>query len=81
MIRGTLNVNGGDVPSLNLAEFNHDGEELNITSAVESILLFGQAKPLNEPMVAQGPFVMNTQAEIAQAYQDYQQGKFGSWNH
>jgi redox-sensitive bicupin YhaK (pirin superfamily) len=30
-------------------------------------------------MVAQGPFVMNTQQEIYQAYQDYQEGKFGIW--
>jgi len=32
-------------------------------------------------MVAQGPFVMNTQKQIREAYQDYQSGKFGSWNH
>lgn len=81
VIKGSLLVNGAEVKALNLAEFNHDGTELNLVAEHDSILLFGQALPLNEPKVAQGPFVMNTQEEIAQAYQDYQQGKFGTWKH
>ncbi|WP_066833674.1 pirin family protein [Rufibacter ruber] len=81
IIKGTLTVNGQDVPFRNLVEFNNDGEELQVTASEESILLFGHAMPFNEPVVAQGPFVMNTEAEIYQAYQDYQQGKFGEWRH
>jgi hypothetical protein len=38
--------------------------------------LFGGEK-YTEPIVAQGPFVMNTQSEIAQAYHDFHAGKFG----
>jgi len=81
VIKGVLTVNGKEVPALKLAEFNSDGTTLEISTEEDSILLFGQALPLNEPKVAQGPFVMNTQQEIAEAYQDYQQGKFGTWNH
>ena len=39
------------------------------------IVLFA-GEPIKEPVVAYGPFVMNTEEEIRQAYQDYQEGKF-----
>lgn len=79
IIRGQLNINHKSVAALHLVEFNNDGEELNIQAEKDSILLFGHAEPFNEPVVARGPFVMNTEEEIYEAYQDYQQGKFGSW--
>ena len=40
-------------------------------------ILFGHATPFHEPIVAYGPFVMNTQEEIQQAYRDYRDGKLG----
>lgn len=79
VIKGKLLAGDKEVEALHLAEFNNDGESITITAQQDSILLFGHAKPFNEPVVAQGPFVMNTQEEIIQAYQDYQEGKFGSW--
>ncbi|QJW88055.1 pirin family protein [Spirosoma taeanense] len=81
VIKGKINANGVDVESLKLAEFNHEGGDLAMSAQEDSILLFGHAKPLNEPVVSQGPFVMNTQQEIAEAYDDYRRGKFGSWGH
>jgi redox-sensitive bicupin YhaK (pirin superfamily) len=81
VIRGALDANGTPVKALQLAQFDQTGGDLTISSDQESILLLGHARPLNEPVVSQGPFVMNTQAEIAQAYDDYRKGKFGSWTH
>lgn len=79
VIRGSLKVNGTLVEQKHLAEFKSDGEKLNISAKKESLLLFGHANPLNEPVVTRGPFVMNTEGEVRQAYLDYQEGKFGTW--
>lgn len=79
VIRGSLTVNGQAVAQRQLIEFNHDGESLDVTATSDSLLLFGHALPFNEPVVARGPFVMNTEQQIQEAYEDYQQGKFGVW--
>ena len=39
-------------------------------------LLVLSGEPIDEPLVGQGPFVMNTNQEIIQAYEDYQKGTF-----
>lgn len=76
VIKGEIKINGEIIQSLHLVEFNNDDEDLRIEALAASTVLFGHAKPFNEPVVAQGPFVMNTMEEIEQAYEDYQQGKF-----
>ena len=79
VIRGSLEVNNKNIQALQLVNFNNDNEQLDIQSKDNSIVLFGHAKPFNEPVVAQGPFVMNSEEEIMQAYNDYRTGKFGEW--
>ncbi|OOG69573.1 pirin family protein [Algoriphagus sp. A40] len=81
IVRGELTVNGTEVMFRNLVEFGISEEKIEVEALEDSILILGHAAPFNEPMVAQGPFVMNTQQQIQEAYQDYQAGKFGSWNH
>uniref|UniRef100_UPI00403790B5 pirin-like C-terminal cupin domain-containing protein n=1 Tax=Algoriphagus halophilus TaxID=226505 RepID=UPI00403790B5 len=81
MVRGELKVNGQSVPFRNLVEFESGEVDLEVTASSDAILILGHAQPFNEPMVAQGPFVMNTEEEIHQAYEDYRIGKFGTWNH
>jgi redox-sensitive bicupin YhaK (pirin superfamily) len=55
----------------------NDGEEFTISATEDSIILILSGEPINEPIVAYGPFVMNTWEEIEQAVQDVNAGKFG----
>ncbi|GMQ28704.1 pirin family protein [Algoriphagus confluentis] len=76
IVRGELKVNGEGLHMRHLIEFANSGEKIEVEALEESILILGHALPFNEPVVAQGPFVMNTQQQIYEAYQDYQAGGF-----
>lgn len=63
--------------------FNLDNGEIklhNLKDAATDILLFGGA-PYTEPIIAEGPFVMNTHEQIAEAYHDFHAGKYGKINY
>jgi hypothetical protein len=60
-------------------EFDRNAGEIEIknnSSNAIDIMLFG-GETYTEPIIAEGPFVMNTQAEIAEAYRDFYAGKYG----
>jgi redox-sensitive bicupin YhaK (pirin superfamily) len=77
--RGEVQVDGKAVPALRMAIFANtpgsDGVRIEAPQGGRVILVAGQ--PLNEPIAQYGPFVMNTQAEVFQAVQDFREGKFG----
>ncbi|MDQ3291521.1 MAG: pirin family protein [Bacteroidota bacterium] len=79
VVRGVVNVNWETAATHNLVQFNNDGKEIRLEATENTTLILGHGEPYNEPVVAQGPFVMNTQAEIMQAMRDYQMGKMGVW--
>ncbi|WP_317899364.1 pirin family protein [Aurantibacillus circumpalustris] len=72
----TLNENI-EVAENHYVQFKNEGGEIHIRASKKSILLVLSGESLNEPYVSYGPFVMNTEAEIKQAIEDYNNGKFG----
>ena len=76
VVRGTIDVGGERANAHTLVELGSDGERVDVRAVADSLLLFGHAAPIGEPVVAHGPFVMNTREQIVQAIRDYQAGKF-----
>jgi len=78
VIEGSIRVNGDEaVPADQFALFENEGESFSLQALENSIVLIMSAEPLNEPIAAHGPFVMNTMQEITAAYNDFHSGKFG----
>ena len=78
VIEGSIIVNGEEkVPTDHFVLMANDGESFTIKADEKSIVLVLSGEPINEPIAAHGPFVMNTRQEIVQAFDDFHKGKFG----
>jgi redox-sensitive bicupin YhaK (pirin superfamily) len=78
VIEGGIIVNGTEkIDTDNFALMSNDGEHFLIKASEDALVLILSGQPLNEPISAKGPFVMNTQQELIQAFSDYSSGKFG----
>lgn len=77
VLRGKLKIDTQTVSTAELAVMDQESAELSVDILEDAVVLLLSGEPLNEPIVGQGPFVMNTRAEIMQAIQDYNNGKFG----
>jgi quercetin 2,3-dioxygenase len=78
--RGSVQIGETPVSAQRMAILGNDADNDGIALKAQSparVLLIG-GKPLGEPIVQYGPFVMNTKDEILQAIQDYQSGKFAA---
>lgn len=78
VIEGNVLVNNTDeAPTDHFVLMENDGETFSVTAQDDAIVLVLSGEPFNEPIVAYGPFVMNTREEIVQAFEDVRAGKFG----
>ena len=80
VLRGTLRFDERhDVHAAELAVLERDGGPIAFDVTEDSTVLLLNGAPLIEPIVGHGPFVMNSDAEIQQAIDDFNNGRFGTF--
>ncbi|MFC6298951.1 pirin family protein [Pseudomonas sp. CCM 7893] len=78
VLKGTVQINGVELAREGqLVLFERDGDQLSLESNNDATFLLLSGEPIDEPIVGHGPFVMNTEQEIHQAFVDFQSGEFG----
>lgn len=78
VLHGRVQVNGDQaVGEAQMVLFDRAGDELLLEAETQALVLLLSGEPIDEPIVGHGPFVMNSQAEIAQALADLRSGSFG----
>lgn len=77
VLEGNIKVNGIDVPTDHFVLMANDGEQFTVEASAEAKVLVLSGEPINEPIAAHGPFVMNTKQELLEAFEDFNRGKFG----
>jgi len=78
VIEGEIKINNHQVTHTDqFVYFENEGEEISIEALQNSVVLILSGEPIHEPVVQYGPFLMNSQEEINQAIEDYNQGRFG----
>lgn len=78
VLNGKVKLDDGTlVENADIAFLSHDGDSIGLEILVDSKVLFLGGERLNEPIIGYGPFVMNTQREIGEAFRDFEEGRMG----
>jgi len=77
VLSGALKIGEQIIERTEMAVMDREGTALAAEITEDAVVLLLSGEPLNETIAGHGPFVMNTRAEITQAIQDYNNGKFG----
>ncbi|WEK28628.1 MAG: pirin family protein [Candidatus Pseudomonas phytovorans] len=78
VLRGTVRINGErETGPSSLVLFDRAGEDVAVEALESASVLLLSGEPIDEPIVGYGPFVMNSQAEIAESFDDFHAGRFG----
>jgi quercetin 2,3-dioxygenase len=78
ILRGAVQVNGSEIArEAQLVVLDREAGEVLLEANSDAAVLVLSGEPLNEPIVGYGPFVMNSEAQIAEAIEDFNAGRFG----
>lgn len=77
VLHGEVRINGAQAGAGQLVHMDRTGSEVLIDALVDATLVWLAGEPIREPIVGYGPFVMNTEAQIRQAIDDFNGGRFG----
>lgn len=77
VIEGNVSIAGSNAPADHFVLFKNDGEFINVQANEDAVILILSGEPIDEPIAAYGPFLMNKWEEIEQAIHDVNTGKFG----
>ncbi|MGB6242791.1 MAG: pirin family protein [Castellaniella sp.] len=78
VLHGTVLINGQEVVRAGqLVHMDREADAVHLEANNEATLLWLSGEPIDEPVVGYGPFVMNSEAEIRQALDDFRSGNFG----
>mgnify|MGYP000582575968 FL=1 len=78
IIKGSVTVNNSEkAPTNHFVLFKNKGKEFTLRADEDATILVLSGEPIDEPIASYGPFVMNTNEEIKQTIDDFNNGKFG----
>ncbi|MCC2097928.1 MAG: pirin family protein [Hyphomicrobiales bacterium] len=78
VLSGHAHIGGQGIGEAEIARLSKDGKGVTIKADGDTIILVMTGEPIDEPVVGHGPFVMNSESEIRQAFADFNAGRFGA---
>jgi redox-sensitive bicupin YhaK (pirin superfamily) len=73
-----VQVNGSEITrEAQMVLLDREAGDVLLQAHSDAALLVLSGEPLNDPIVGYGPFVMNSEAQIAEAFEDFNSGRFG----
>jgi redox-sensitive bicupin YhaK (pirin superfamily) len=77
VVNGSADINGQKVKEHDFVLFKNEGKQIEIAADEKSVMFLMSGVPIDEPIAQYGPFVMNTQGELQEAFEEFAAGKFG----
>ncbi len=74
-----ITISGTIIKNYHAIELKSDVDVIITSGSLDTSILLLQGKPIGEPVMQYGPFVMNTKQEINDAFEDYHKTQFGGW--